>query len=63
MTVMTMHESLIQVVQWLDASIALILIGLGVLYIVQERHNGSVAARTNVTVTADQRVAELVRSR
>lgn len=58
-----MHQSLLQVVQVLDVSMALILVGLGAFYIVQERSRRFASAPADVSGTADQRMVELVPSR
>jgi O-antigen/teichoic acid export membrane protein len=58
---MTMHESLLQVVQAVDVSMAVVLLGLGAFYVIQERVRRSAAGAANNT-TADQRVADLVLS-
>jgi O-antigen/teichoic acid export membrane protein len=60
---LVMHQSLLQVVQIVDVSMAAILIGLGAFYIVHERYRRIAPVRTNTIATTDQRVAELVPSR
>lgn len=59
----TMHQTLIQVVQVLDVSMAVILLSLGAFYVVQERLHGLASAAADVTATADQRLVELVPNR
>lgn len=57
-----MHQTLIQVVQVLDVSMALILVGLGAFYVVQERSRRSGSVPADASGSADQRTVELVPS-
>jgi O-antigen/teichoic acid export membrane protein len=59
----TMHQSFLQVVQMLDVSMAVILVGLGAFYLLQERLHRIAHLPANVDTTIDQRLAELVPSR
>jgi O-antigen/teichoic acid export membrane protein len=59
----SMHQSLTQVVLMLDASMAVILVGLGTFYVVEERRRRLPAVLANLSPTADQRVVELVATR
>ena len=58
----TMHQTLVQVVQVLDVSMAIILVSLAAFYIVQERRQ-RFASTQLMSSTTDERVAELVLSR
>ena len=58
---MTMHGDLFQVVQMLDASMVVILVGLGLFYIVKERLWRTTSVRSSVNMT--EQVVELVPSR
>jgi O-antigen/teichoic acid export membrane protein len=56
---LTFHQSLVQVVQVLDISMALILVGLGGLYLMQERTRRFASIAVIMDGSVDQRVARV----
>ncbi len=57
----TMHRTLLQVVQVLDLSMAIILIGLGVFYVIKERGRPFASGASDLA-TSNQRLPDLVSS-
>lgn len=56
----TMHQSLIQVVQVVDVSMAVILVGLGVFYVLMERIRSSAPAEATLRDAPERRIARSV---